>query len=254
MVIDFVSWIKDGDMVSDEIFSTRRRLWLDSRVQKCLKYSNENQLNNLSKKVTGGSHSTRMIHHVSDFNYSQGNTTGIAEVHFSVNDLNFKIFDVSGQRSERKKWIHYFADVTAIIFCVPMSEYDQALQEDIKTNRLQDSLKLFDSICNNKWLNDTPIILFLNNVDEFKLKIKKSPLTICFPKYTGKQEFEEAFAYIKDKFKAMNKSKTREILCYMTSAKDIANIDFVYHVVSELLTCECGSHITKLKQKYRNFN
>ena len=35
-----------------------------------------------------------------------------------------------GQRSERKKWIHCFEDVTAIIFCVAMSEYDRVLRED----------------------------------------------------------------------------------------------------------------------------
>jgi hypothetical protein len=60
-------------------------------------------------------------------------TTGIVEVHFSFKCLNFKLFDVGGQRSERKKWIHCFEDVTAIIFCVAMSEYDQVLHEDETT-------------------------------------------------------------------------------------------------------------------------
>ena len=46
---------------------------------------------------------------------------------------NFRLFDVGGQRSERKKWIHCFEDVTAIIFCVAMSEYDQVLHEDETT-------------------------------------------------------------------------------------------------------------------------
>lgn len=53
-------------------------------------------------------------------------------------------------------------------------------------NRMQESLKLFDSICNNKWFTDTSIILFLNKKDLFEEKIRKSPLTICFPEYTGK--------------------------------------------------------------------
>jgi len=46
---------------------------------------------------------------------------------------NYRLFDVGGQRSERKKWIHCFEDVTAIIFCVAMSEYDQVLHEDETT-------------------------------------------------------------------------------------------------------------------------
>jgi guanine nucleotide-binding protein G(i) subunit alpha len=39
------------------------------------------------------------------------------------------MFDVGGQRSERKKWIHCFESVTSIIFCVALSEYDQVLLE-----------------------------------------------------------------------------------------------------------------------------
>ncbi len=53
-------------------------------------------------------------------------------------------------------------------------------------NRMMESMKLFDSICNNKWFTDTSIILFLNKKDLFEEKIKKSSLSICFPEYTGK--------------------------------------------------------------------
>jgi len=50
---------------------------------------------------------------------------------------------------------------------------------------MQESLKLFDSICNNKWFTDTSIILFLNKKDLFEAKIQKSPLTVCFSEYIG---------------------------------------------------------------------
>lgn len=40
------------------------------------------------------------------------------------------MFDVGGQRSERKKWIHCFEAVTSIIYCVALSEYDQVLLEE----------------------------------------------------------------------------------------------------------------------------
>jgi hypothetical protein len=44
--------------------------------------------------------------------------------------LLLRMFDVGGQRSERKKWIHCFEGVTAIIFCVALSAYDLVLAED----------------------------------------------------------------------------------------------------------------------------
>ena len=45
-------------------------------------------------------------------------------------DVIIRLFDIGGQRSERKKWIHCFEGVTAIIFLVALSEYDLFLAED----------------------------------------------------------------------------------------------------------------------------
>jgi len=52
------------------------------------------------------------------------------------------MFDVGGQRSERKKWIHCFENVTSIIFCVALSEYDQVLLEESSQVRLPKALPL----------------------------------------------------------------------------------------------------------------
>ncbi|EPY84355.1 hypothetical protein CB1_000482006 [Camelus ferus] len=105
------------------------------------------------------------------------------------------MFDVGGKQSERKKWIRRFAGVPAIIFCVALSAYDLVLAEDKEMNRMHESMKLFDSIC-NKWFTDTSIILFLNKKDLFEEKITHSPLTICFPEYTGANKYDEAASYI----------------------------------------------------------
>ena len=43
------------------------------------------------------------------------------------------VFDVGGQRSERRKWIHCFDNVNAIIFVAAISEYDQKIREDNTT-------------------------------------------------------------------------------------------------------------------------
>lgn len=67
-------------------------------------------------------------------------------------------------------------------------------------NRMIESMKLFDSICNNKWFVETSIILFLNKKDLFEEKITKSPLTICFPEYTGRCHFFPHFNSIRTPF------------------------------------------------------
>lgn len=116
-------------------------------------------------------------------------TTGITETKFTVGDLLYRMVDVGGQRSERKKWIHCFEDVTAIIFMVAISEYDQVLFEDETVNRMGESLTLFQSICDMECFQKTSIILFMNKTDLFKKKLNSSPLNAYFPKYKGTCNF-----------------------------------------------------------------
>lgn len=100
-------------------------------------------------------------------------------------DVPASMLDVGGQRSERRKWIHCFDCVTAVLFCASLSEYDQKLREDDSQNRMKESLLLFDEICNSPWFRDTSFILFLNKTDLFREKIQRIPITSCFPQYNG---------------------------------------------------------------------
>lgn len=158
------STLEDGEM-TQELGDCMWRLWQDNGVQQCFSRSREYQLNdsaqyfleNLKRLTT-----REYIPTQDDVLRTRVKTTGIVEINFSYHQLNFKMFDVGGQRSERKKWIHCFEGVTAIIFCVALSAYDLVLAEDEEMNRMHESMKLFDSICNNKWFTETSIILFLN--------------------------------------------------------------------------------------------
>lgn len=81
------------------------------------------------------------------------------------------MFDVGGQRDERRKWIQCFNDVTAIIFVTACSSYNMVLREDPTQNRLRESLDLFKSIWNNRWLRTISVILFLNKQDLLAEKV-----------------------------------------------------------------------------------
>ena len=103
-------------------------------LQVCFSRSNEYQLNDSAKYFLDD------LDRIGEPDYlpteqdvlrTRVKTTGIVETHFSFKNLNFKVFDVGGQRSERKKWMHCFEDVNAIIFCAALSAYDQVSSNPI---------------------------------------------------------------------------------------------------------------------------
>ncbi|CAG0878932.1 unnamed protein product [Darwinula stevensoni] len=102
------------------------------------------------------------------------------------------MFDVGGQRGERRKWIQCFNEVTAIIFVTACSSYNMVLREDPSQNRLKESIELFTSIWNNRydtyrWLRTISTILFLNKQDILMEKVaaRKSPIEDWFPDFAS---------------------------------------------------------------------
>lgn len=146
------------------------------------------------------------------------------------------MFDVGGQRSERKKWIHCFENVTTILFLVAISEYDQLLFEDETVNRMQEALTLFDSICNSRWFIKTSIILFLNKIDRFREKLPVSPMKNYFSDYEGGEDYTAACDYILNRFVSLNQSETKQIYTHFTCATDTTQIRFVMAAVNGMST------------------
>jgi len=162
-------------------------------------------------------------------------STGIEEAEFKFQDLSFKMVDVGGQRSERRKWIHCFDEVTAILFVCGLSEYDQFLREDETQMRMHESLLLFDEICNSSWFQNTSIILFLNKEDLFREKITKVDLKICFPNYDGGFNFDAASKFIMARFLEKNVSDKRTVYVHFTCAINTENVEFVFKSVRKTL-------------------
>ncbi|CAC9893694.1 unnamed protein product [Aureobasidium pullulans] len=169
---------------------------------------------------------------------SRVKTTGITETTFIIGDLTYRMFDVGGQRSERKKWIHCFENVTTILFLVAISEYDQLLFEDETVNRMQEALTLFDSICNSRWFVKTSIILFLNKIDRFKEKLPVSPMKNYFPDYEGGADYAAACDYILNRFVSLNQHETKQIYTHFTCATDTMQIRFVMAAVNDIIIQE----------------
>jgi len=168
---------------------------------------------------------------------SRVRTLGIVENSFEIDGNKFKMFDVGGQRNERKKWIHCFENVTAVLFVGVLSEYDQVLYEDASVNRMVETLVLFEEICNSPWFKETAMILFLNKRDMFEEKIKLVPLTVCppFSTYNGPQTYQAGVDAIQEAFEAKNHNKEKGIYCHVTCATDTNNVAAVFHAVKDII-------------------
>ncbi|KAJ7718628.1 G-protein alpha subunit [Mycena metata] len=161
-------------------------------------------------------------------------STSITETRFNMGGLSIHMFDVGGQRSERKKWIHCFESVTSIIFCTALSEYDQVLLEEKGQNRMRESLVLFESVINSRWFLRTSIILFLNKIDVFRGKLGKVPLERYFPEYTGGPDINKAAKYILWRFMQENRARL-SVYPHLTQATDTKNVRLVFAAVKETI-------------------
>ncbi|MBN3298667.1 GNAQ protein, partial [Amia calva] len=219
------------------------RLWADPGIRSCYQRRREYQLLdstdyymcNLDRISAAGYLPTAQ-----DVLRVRVPTTGITDYSFTVEKISLRIVDVGGQKSERRKWIHCFQDVTSLIFLVSLSEYDQVLEEQASDNRMEESKALFYTTIHSPWFVNSSVILFLNKKDILAEKILTSHLATYFPKFKGKKrDAEAAMAFIKDMFveqaicNAGKKSEKKTLYYHFTCATDTHNIRKVFSDVKD---------------------
>ena len=104
----------------------------------------------------------KYVPNTNDIVKSRIRTIGVVETEFICDNHIIRMYDVGGQRSERRKWIQCFEDVRTLLFVVAISEYDMTLVEDSSRNRLKESLLLFENISNNLFFHNTCTVSLLN--------------------------------------------------------------------------------------------
>ncbi|XP_026559614.1 guanine nucleotide-binding protein subunit alpha-14-like isoform X1 [Pseudonaja textilis] len=232
------------DVQADKIESLERkyveaikRLWEDPGIQECYHRRREYQLSDSAKYFLSDLERIAMpsfVPNEQDVLRVRIPTTGIIEYPFVLQKVSFRMVDVGGQRSERRKWIHCFDNVTSIIFLVALSEYDQVLAESHNENRLEESKALFKTVITYPWFQDSSIILFLNKKDILEEKIMYSHLINYFPQFRGpKQDVKAAGDFILELYKDQNSDK--DIYAHFTCATDTENIRFVFAAVKDTI-------------------
>ncbi|XP_022049382.1 guanine nucleotide-binding protein subunit alpha-14-like [Acanthochromis polyacanthus] len=214
-------------------------LWSDAGIQECYDRRREYQLSDSTKyyltdldRIAQPSY----LPDLQDILRVRVPTTGIIEYPFDMENVIFRMVDVGGQRSERRKWIHCFENVTSIIFLVALSEYDQVLVECDNENRMEESKALFKTIITYPWFQRSSVILFLNKTDILKEKILYSHIATYFPEFTGPQQDPTAAQeFILKMYQEQNPDKEKTLYPHFTCATDTENIRFVFVAVKDTI-------------------
>ncbi|XP_065364682.1 guanine nucleotide-binding protein subunit alpha-11-like [Calliphora vicina] len=219
--------------LEDPYLTAIKELWNDKGIQNCYMRRNEYQLHDSTKYYLSEIDRIALPDYMptdQDILRVRIATTGLVEHHFQVNNVKFRMTDVGGQRSERRKWMHCFDNVKAILFLVAISEYDQVLKENEQRNRLRESRKVFESI--SDYFHGTPIILFLNKDDLLEEKIMHSHLDQFYTEFKGpRYDSEAARKFILDMFLQVR----NRMYYHYTCATDTKNIEVVFTAVKDII-------------------
>ncbi|XP_041857375.1 guanine nucleotide-binding protein subunit alpha-13 isoform X1 [Melanotaenia boesemani] len=164
-------------------------------------------------------------------------TKGIHEYNFEIKNVPFIMVDVGGQRSERRRWFECFDSVTSILFLVSSSEYDQVLMEDRQTNRLSESLNIFETIVNNRVFSNVSIILFLNKTDLLEEKVKQVSIKDYFQEFSGDPaSLADVQRFLVERFRKKRREQQQKPLYHhFTTAINTENIRLVFRDVKDTI-------------------
>ncbi|EPQ52636.1 G-protein alpha subunit [Gloeophyllum trabeum ATCC 11539] len=166
---------------------------------------------------------------IDDILHARIQTMGVAEHTFDVDlhgkSVTWHLFDVGGARGQRHSWIPYFDDANAIIFVAPISAFDQYLEEDARTNRIDDSLQLFTQICSNQLLKKVHLVLFLNKTDVLQAKLASGLKVNKYITSFGDRpnEYESVVSYFRAHFLQVHKKNNenkRVLYTHLTNVTD----------------------------------
>ncbi|CAF1085986.1 unnamed protein product [Adineta ricciae] len=227
--------------LSPRIVEAIKHVWSDEGVKTCYRRRSEYRLTDSAKYFLDD------IERISAQNFTPTDddilrvripTTGIVQEDFQFSHVQLRIVDVGGQKTERRKWIHCFDNVTSIIFLASLIEYDQYVDDSTGMILMEESLALFHVILSSDYFCNASIILFLNKTDLFPERLLGKPLRQTYPDFDGADDdVEAAKQYIKNKYLRLVPPREgcaeKNIYPHFTCSVDSKNIRIVFESVKD---------------------
>ncbi|CCD68830.1 Guanine nucleotide-binding protein alpha-5 subunit [Caenorhabditis elegans] len=203
-----------------------------------------------------------------DLIHMRQTTLGVHEISFDYTKHIIRLIDVGGQKTERRKWIHFFEGVTAVMFVCSLASFNQTTEEEPKAfvwesslnkvqnkvlvrsagkakvekpgliNRLDESVDLFKSIRENSFLKMSNFMLFLNKKDLLTKKLTKVVFSDYFPDYkkwiTNDNSDVSVAEFIENMFREGLEPEKR-MYAHLTQATVTANIEGTFALCCDVI-------------------
>ncbi|XP_064462926.1 guanine nucleotide-binding protein G(q) subunit alpha-like [Ornithodoros turicata] len=212
--------------LTEPVSEALRRLWEDAGVREC--YERRAEYGGLPPFLPDVHRVTCPGYVPSREDYLRVRTPsrGVLEYPFLLDECPVRLVDVGEQRSEPKKWIHCFQDVSAVIFVAPLSDYDDP-------GKMERARALFSTIVSSPWFAESHLLLLLNKKDLLEQKIERAPLGAYFPAYRGPPgDPKAAREFIRRTFADLNPE--RPVYFFFTCAIDTDDIRYVMPTLREI--------------------
>jgi GTPase SAR1 family protein len=239
----FLEFTNIEDQISEEIIQQANELWADEAIQQV--WEKRDSLPNFT--IVNFDYIIKNIERLAgndaiatndDIVRCRQRTTGLSELDFPYGKNYFHLFDVGGQKPERKKWdiIAETHKPTAIIYFASLIDFDVPLLTEEGKSRMDESLEVWEECLNKEGFKNTTVILMLNKLDLFEDKIERVDMTQTYKKYKGGNDYDKAKAFILKMFekKSLKTLHTEQkVYSHFTCAIDTNVMEKVFESITE---------------------
>lgn len=200
-----------------------------------------------------------------DILYAEGVTpsNGLSYLDFSFNDhspmseihdengpsplVKYQLIRMStkGKAYDNCKWLDMFEDARVVVFCIALSDYDQAWSHGITENKMLANRDSFSSLARQACFADTPFVLILNKYDIFEEKIGRTPLSVCEwfsgfgplkPQHKQQSLANQAYYYVAMKFKELYGTITgRKLFVCQSVGRESGSVEEALKYIREVI-------------------
>lgn len=154
-------------------------------------------------------------------------TCGVKDTEVHIEDAAFRLVEMGGNSLTSPKLLHFFDNVSAVIFVASCSDVERKYCLGVITSGFLQTSDNFAAIVKHSALHKLPMILLITKLDQLMEKAKHLDLKTVFPDLNGNpQEIKDVKKYLVGVFKS--KCGERHIYHHFLSATDHSSVQTVF--------------------------